>query len=764
MKAVTYFAIVTAMLLGLPSTQAADSLTQNLQHGLFEEEANHNLEAAIKAYQSVIAQSDEQRKVIATALFRLGECHRKLGKTNEATAFYQRILRDFADQEQLVALSRQNVRSAGGSFASTTPAGSAATAEEALQLANIKAMVKDSPDLINSRDPNGNTPLHTAAQSGYYSVAEFLIANRADVNAENNSNRTPLQKAADSGHKRLIELLLAHGAEVNQGGDGGPLFLAAANGYTGVVEVLLNNKAEVNRFGPNGDQPLHVAARKGYTQVVGLLLAHGAEIDRLQSYHPRGSLGTPLHLAAGNRRAEVVELLLSHKANVNSKDSAGATPLRWAAVDSSPAIVKMLLDAGADPNIRDNAGQSALFSVGNPQVVELLLKRKADPNTTNAAGQSALAALVENVPNTNSIELLLKHGADPNRPDEHGTPILFSAVFRQQAPVVEVLLEHGANPNVLVNGDTPLSHARRAAKDLPDDAVNARGRANWRQIEKVLVDHGANENLVRLSKITYVRPSWRTDQTWLTRGTNDVNRYTLFELLSALEPSVIAFADFSRMTILRLNPTNSTTKEIEINLENSIQSGDCATDTWLEWGDRVMIPERDHGLNESWSPPPELRTLLENCLSRRVRLIVKGMTNNVRLLPHVFPAGHSFKSPTLTDSERTVFSFRLASVVYAANVLRASSDVTKVRVKRTDSRSKASQEWTLDLTRVTAWNEVRQPSKIPLEHDLWLRDGDVIEVPEKRGPVGDDATANSGLSGFGSRLPARPAAPGPSPR
>src|SRR6266542_1900654 len=78
----------------------SDSLTLKLQQGLFEEEANHNVDAAIKAYESVIQQTDAQRKVIATAVFRLGECYRKLGKTNEAQAFYQRVVRDFADQEQ----------------------------------------------------------------------------------------------------------------------------------------------------------------------------------------------------------------------------------------------------------------------------------------------------------------------------------------------------------------------------------------------------------------------------------------------------------------------------------------------------------------------------------------------------------------------------------------------------------------------------------------------------------------------------------------
>src|SRR5258705_10439639 len=88
---------------------AADPISEALQKGLFEEEANHNFEAAIKAYQSVIDQTAEQRKLAATAVFRLGECYRKLNKTNDAISQYQRILREFSDQGNLATLSGQNL-------------------------------------------------------------------------------------------------------------------------------------------------------------------------------------------------------------------------------------------------------------------------------------------------------------------------------------------------------------------------------------------------------------------------------------------------------------------------------------------------------------------------------------------------------------------------------------------------------------------------------------------------------------------------------
>src|SRR5687768_1572870 len=121
----TFNVFVVALVFAF-NASAADVLTEKLQRGLFEEEANHNIDAAIKEYQAVVAQSDEQRKVTATALFRLGECYRKLGKTNEANAQYQRILRDFSEHEQLVNSSR-SILGAPGNASTNLLAEAAAT-------------------------------------------------------------------------------------------------------------------------------------------------------------------------------------------------------------------------------------------------------------------------------------------------------------------------------------------------------------------------------------------------------------------------------------------------------------------------------------------------------------------------------------------------------------------------------------------------------------------------------------------------------------
>ena len=86
-----------------------NDLSAALRQGLFEEEANRNLDAAVSNYQALATQFDQDRQLAATAIFRLGECYRKLGRTNDAVVQYQRIFRDFADQQTLVTLSQQNL-------------------------------------------------------------------------------------------------------------------------------------------------------------------------------------------------------------------------------------------------------------------------------------------------------------------------------------------------------------------------------------------------------------------------------------------------------------------------------------------------------------------------------------------------------------------------------------------------------------------------------------------------------------------------------
>ena len=82
-------------------------------------------------------------------------------------------------------------------------------------LATVKALVQADPELVSSQDGKGWTPLHWAADGGYWDVAAFLLANKADVNAREKNGITPLMLAAKKGNQYVVEILVANKADIN---------------------------------------------------------------------------------------------------------------------------------------------------------------------------------------------------------------------------------------------------------------------------------------------------------------------------------------------------------------------------------------------------------------------------------------------------------------------------------------------------------------------------------------------------------------------
>lgn len=82
-------------------------------------------------------------------------------------------------------------------------------------LARVQRLV--TPENINSRDSQGrnSTLLHLAAGYNNFEVAEFLLENGADVNAQDKGGLIPLHNASSYGHLDIAALLLKHNTVVN---------------------------------------------------------------------------------------------------------------------------------------------------------------------------------------------------------------------------------------------------------------------------------------------------------------------------------------------------------------------------------------------------------------------------------------------------------------------------------------------------------------------------------------------------------------------
>lgn len=863
---------------------ATNDLTSLLQQGLLDEEAAHDLHAAITDYQSLATQFDRDRDIAATAIYRLGECYRKLGQTNEAAAQYERIVREFPDQKSLATLSQQNLTGLGvsASAAALPPAKPARKQQqdllqdeialaqeqaEALQkqaavgvvaqndvlvaqqkvlelkqqlailqasqvgntlsistpydfqdqkIADLKTMIKNSPDLINSRPPNNETPLVQAALDDQLRVAAFLLDNKADVNLRS-GNITPLIAAAETGHKAMVELLLAHGANVNAPGnfDETALHEAARHGYLAVAEVLLANHADVNALSNEGQTPLSFAAAKAAPEMIKLLLANKADPNA-------GTLNAPLLCAIQQKDVAAATVLLQAGANPNASgpvnlsinEQGGAvpqfiarrqpiTPLWFAIYTKQPDMVKLLLSNKADPNAPQGDGRPLIFNaLGDSNILSALLDAgaKVDAIESNQpyGYDSRLGSPPDLTPlvaaaykrNAAAVEILLQHGADPNMPNPAGmTPLHCAAVALADTNVFASLLAAKADPNVRNNnGQTPLDflkeHARLDAS--PDSRAAAVGMIDW------LRQHGALDNLPDLTVISVSRPSANYSEHILHKGTNDWNHFTLLEIV-AMQCQFLAaypgqpgenddaslfwqkmplrFPDLAHLRLRRPAADLKTWTDQTVDLAAGLDADDCAHDVLVEWGDTVEIPEVDHPLNEKWQGFSTAGlAALKKCLTRHVDLIINGQTNTITLAPGI---NGQTGTATLLEGGRLMngvwiaseTSFWLKPVLLHSKVVLASSDLSRVKVSRRDPKTGQTRQWIIDCSDAPASGTSSAPASFgggggvgfggggpafpgqasgpgrrpgrsvsmdkPSESDLWLRDGDTIEIPEK---------------------------------
>ena len=100
--------------------------------------------------------------------------------------------------------------------------------------------------VVDTANGRGFTPLILAIYNDSYEVAELLIANGANVNAQDMSGNTALMGAVFKAYPRMVTL-------------------------------LLKNKVNVNQQNGNGATALVFAATFGQAEIAKNLLAHGAD-------------------------------------------------------------------------------------------------------------------------------------------------------------------------------------------------------------------------------------------------------------------------------------------------------------------------------------------------------------------------------------------------------------------------------------------------------------------------------------------------------
>lgn len=338
-------------------------------------------------------------------------------------------------------------------------------------LAMTELLLKNQMD-VNQKNSQGDTPLFLAIENKHPEIAKFLIANGADIwaqNYEKYEKKDILRSACDHGFLWLVEDLVKQGANVNTTYENNwtPLTTAIFAGQSETAEFLLDCLSQISDQKINLNQkcgyglgwtPLYLASRHCQAKLVKLLIEKGANLNILTTDRE-----TPLFGAMDKGKREVIKVLLEHGADVNKGNKEGKTPLNKAVWRGDIEIVKMLLEAGADINTTIAwSGKSPLdyaIEANHKEITQLLLAKKGKLQAKDRLEQTHLhrAVLAKNV----EMAQFLMDLIDLDASDQYGCTALHYACRLDLLAIVRSLLEKQPDLVLMPNkwGYTALHYA-----------------------------------------------------------------------------------------------------------------------------------------------------------------------------------------------------------------------------------------------------------------------------------------------------------------
>ena len=214
-----------------------------------------------------------------------------------------------------------------------------------------RALLANKAD-INQQDEKGYTPLIIATYNGNYDVAQFLLDHGAATEKKDASGRTALMGVSFKGEDREVELLLDHGADPNAKDAHGmtSMMYAVMFGKLSVVKILRANEASKSASASEPATRLNlrrslphpifgVPSMKPTFFALFLAIALYGSAAHAQA--------TNIFDAARADDVKTVQALLDKKADINQVDESGYTALTLASYNGSPNVVALLLKEGA---------------------------------------------------------------------------------------------------------------------------------------------------------------------------------------------------------------------------------------------------------------------------------------------------------------------------------------------------------------------------------------------------------------------------------
>jgi ankyrin repeat protein len=286
---------------------------------------------------------------------------------------------------------------------------------------------------------DGHTPLHAAAERGYFTAVKLLVQRGADITAVSHEGVSIMFSAACGGSVEMIQYFMSLGLSLSVKLKAGQSVLvgAAQDGRTAAAQFLIEQGVSATALDSTGYTPLLYAAMWGHADTLKLLLRAGADV-----HHAAPRDATALYLVANRQikgpRAEeactdeqylqCAEALLDAGADAAyTMESSGSTCLIAAVIGKHTELVELLLQCGAAAAINSQyhwcgccGSTTALAICGDVTTVKLLLAAGADVHKTSVKGYTCLHTAVIHKRPAPKLCLLIKAGVDLAAKNEHG--------------------------------------------------------------------------------------------------------------------------------------------------------------------------------------------------------------------------------------------------------------------------------------------------------------------------------------------------------
>lgn len=276
-------------------------------------------------------------------------------------------------QEELEAREEQDINT----FCEACAGGFLETAER---------MLGERPSLLHEQDASGYTAAHWACLHDQPVVLRHLLSAGADAEALGPNGETPLHWAAQSGAVSCLPPLVQHlrelqargGHKAKQSSHAAPAqplsvddddfidrmleeeLLAGGFGATPAEgeEYEADDEALVALLSPKdamGLEPVHYAAQSGHALVIHYLLCFGVDVNARDAKQH-----TPLHWAAHHGSLECTTYLLNREeCDKDAVDEHGCTALHWAAMKGNLETAKILTKHRVNLRLTDLQGYTA---------------------------------------------------------------------------------------------------------------------------------------------------------------------------------------------------------------------------------------------------------------------------------------------------------------------------------------------------------------------------------------------------------------------